>query len=225
MKFFTLSFDDGIEQDKRLIKIMKRHSLSGTFNLNAGLLGKRHALGNISHIPKDEAPQVYEGFEVASHGYKHEMHQFMTGRKVKETLSQDFQELSSVMGTKIKGHAYPYGMHTQAAESFLKSQEALYARKVSGKSELFKFPENPLAYVPTCWFNAKNVMDLLDQFIRAESPNENLLFMMWGHSYEMDMGFRPCPESQLERIFSKIAGKPGITFCTNREAFERGRAI
>ncbi|MDR1644014.1 MAG: polysaccharide deacetylase family protein [Clostridiales bacterium] len=220
MKFFTLSFDDGIEQDKRLINLMKRYGLSGTFNLNSGLLGKRHDFANISHIPKDEVPEVYAGFEVASHGFKHEMYQFMSGNKTRETLSQDFQELSSIMGYKIKGHAYPYGMQTKAAESYLKSQNVLYARKVSGKSELFRFPENPLSYVPTCWFNAKNVMELLDQFIKAEPSSENMLFMMWGHSYEMDMGFRPCPEPQLERIFSKIAGKPGITYCTNKEAFE-----
>ena len=40
-KYFTLSFDDGLEQDKRVIRLMKQYGLKGTFNLNAGLFGVR----------------------------------------------------------------------------------------------------------------------------------------------------------------------------------------
>lgn len=35
-KALTLSYDDGVEQDVRLINIMKQHGLKGTFNLNSG---------------------------------------------------------------------------------------------------------------------------------------------------------------------------------------------
>ena len=40
-KYFTLSFDDGLEQDKRIIALMKQYGLKGTFNLNSGLFGQR----------------------------------------------------------------------------------------------------------------------------------------------------------------------------------------
>ena len=33
----TLSYDDGVEQDIRLIEIMKKNGLKGTFNVNSGL--------------------------------------------------------------------------------------------------------------------------------------------------------------------------------------------
>ena len=36
-KAFTMSYDDGVEQDIRLIDIMEKHGLKGTFNLNSGL--------------------------------------------------------------------------------------------------------------------------------------------------------------------------------------------
>ena len=32
----TLSYDDGVEQDVKLIDIMKKYGLKGTFNLNSG---------------------------------------------------------------------------------------------------------------------------------------------------------------------------------------------
>ena len=37
LKALTLSYDDGVEQDIRLMEIMNRHGLKGTFNLNSGL--------------------------------------------------------------------------------------------------------------------------------------------------------------------------------------------
>ena len=36
-KAFTMSYDDGVQQDKKLISMMRAHGVNGTFNLNAGL--------------------------------------------------------------------------------------------------------------------------------------------------------------------------------------------
>ena len=36
-KALTLSYDDGVEQDVKLIEIMRKNGLKGTFNLNSGL--------------------------------------------------------------------------------------------------------------------------------------------------------------------------------------------
>ena len=35
-KALTLSYDDGVEQDIRLIQILNQHGLKATFNLNTG---------------------------------------------------------------------------------------------------------------------------------------------------------------------------------------------
>ena len=39
-KAVTLSYDDGVIFDKRLIEIMDKHGLKGTFNINSGLFAK-----------------------------------------------------------------------------------------------------------------------------------------------------------------------------------------
>lgn len=36
-KALTLSYDDGVQQDHRLISILNRHGLKCTFNINSGL--------------------------------------------------------------------------------------------------------------------------------------------------------------------------------------------
>ncbi|MDR1292086.1 MAG: polysaccharide deacetylase family protein [Clostridiales Family XIII bacterium] len=219
-KYFTLSFDDGVEQDKKIIALMKRYGLHGTFNLNSGLFGYRPKLFNINRIPKDEIKQVYEGFEVASHGARHENPRTVSRRRLEASIAEDIEELSGLVGYRVKGHAYPYGFHTAAGEECLRGHGVLYARRIRGSGS-FLFPANPYRYDPTCWFNAKNVFRLIDGFIQARPENGDLLFMMWGHGYEMDYGLRKCPEDQLERIFSKIAGRSDIVYCSNKEAFER----
>ena len=224
-KFFTLSFDDGLEMDKKIIDCMRRHGISGTFNISAGLFGycPRHI--NIKRLPKEEIRKVYEGFEIASHGYRHEMFRYMRPKKIEESLARDIAELSDIAGYQIAGHAYPYGMHTMSAENWLRSNNILYARCGPGlKSNPFRFPENPLRYVPTCWFNSNKAFKLIDEFIEAKPDNGNMLFMMWGHSYEMEYGFRKCTPARLDQIFSRIAGHRDIVYCTNKEAFAYNKA-
>ena len=38
-KALTLSYDDGVTQDERLIDIMNQYKVKGTFNINAGMMG------------------------------------------------------------------------------------------------------------------------------------------------------------------------------------------
>ena len=36
-KALTMSYDDGREEDRRLVKLFNQHGIKGTFNINAGL--------------------------------------------------------------------------------------------------------------------------------------------------------------------------------------------
>ena len=76
-KSFTMSYDDGVEQDKKLVSIMKKHGLKGTFNLNSGIYAKKgtvYAPGTIHRrMDEDEVSKLYkeDGFEVAAHAFTH----------------------------------------------------------------------------------------------------------------------------------------------------------
>ena len=69
-KALTLSYDDGVEQDKRLISILNKHGMKCTFNLNSGVF----------------APEgtVYP---------KGQVHRRMTEKEVYETYSQDITNI------------------------------------------------------------------------------------------------------------------------------------
>lgn len=76
-KALTLSYDDGVEQDIRLIDIMKKNGLKGTFNLNSGCYapeGTVYPVGTIHRrMTKNQVTKLYSesGMEVAVHGLMH----------------------------------------------------------------------------------------------------------------------------------------------------------
>lgn len=131
-KYFTLSFDDGLEQDKRVIRLMRQYGLKGTFNLNAGLFGTRgevKGLGTFSfqdcpegvkhkfpfsyvqhnRIPQDEVRQVYEGMEIATHGFRHEPLGAVSEDEMRASVDADKAALEKIFGTTVVGHAYAQG--------------------------------------------------------------------------------------------------------------------
>ena len=76
-KALTLSYDDGVEQDIRLIEIMKKYGLKGTFNINSGMYASEDVVyepGTIHRrMSKNAVTELYKnsGMEVAAHGLTH----------------------------------------------------------------------------------------------------------------------------------------------------------
>ena len=242
-KFFTMSFDDGLEQDKRIIQILNQYGLKSTFNLNAGLTGAKNRVGRIGdvgflnypegstgfktlfksnaqhRIPADEIAQVYAGFEIASHGYKHEALGMIKAEQMEESIRKDIVGLSNLAGYPIVGHAYPGGSSSDKVAACLKKHGVIYAREVWWTST-FAFPDNPLRYRATCMVHDKKLFELADRFVKAEPETDDLLFYIWGHGYEMDFGSELCSWKRFEQFCEKIAGHKDIVYCTNKQAFQ-----
>ena len=76
-KAVTLSYDDGVEQDIRLMEILDKHGIRCTFNLNSGCWAKEgtvYAPGTIHRrMPKSQVEKVYANpnHEVAAHCLTH----------------------------------------------------------------------------------------------------------------------------------------------------------
>ena len=77
-KAFTLSYDDGVVQDKKLIEMFDRYGAKCTFNLNYGVLGYKNVIKgpdqkevDISKFDKEEIKEIYKNHEVGGHGLYH----------------------------------------------------------------------------------------------------------------------------------------------------------
>ena len=77
-KAFTLSYDDGVVQDRRLIELFDQYHAKATFNLGYGHLGFQGAKSyhgrtpvDVSKVTVEEVKELYRNHEVGGHSLDH----------------------------------------------------------------------------------------------------------------------------------------------------------
>lgn len=225
-KALTFSYDDGVQQDRRLIAIFEKHGLKATFNLCSSLLtgefGSRF-------IPAEEAKVLYDNplVEVASHTVNHPSLPLGDSAMVYAEVVLDRKALEAMMGTRVHGMGYPFGTYNDAVVDIMRKSGIHYARTVHS-SYSFDLPDEWLIWHPTCHHNDPKLFDLADEFIaldpdkKHESHQEAQLFYVWGHSYEFDNNNN---WDRIERFAEKMAGRDDIWYATNNEIYEYVRAF
>lgn len=242
-KFFAWSFDDGLEQDKKIIEVLKEYGMGATFHLNAGLYGqrdyvgrignigvtetpadsfrrdKRHLLAYVQHfrIPADEVVQVYDGFEIAAHGFTHQNLEKCEDPIRTSEIREDVNALSKQFGQTIQGFSYPYGVGMKQSREILGSVGIKYARTVRAVPD-FRFPADPLCMPITCHHISAKTMSILDRFIQAEPAQEDLFFLMFAHGYEFDFETKESNWGKFLRICETVRRQDDIICCSIKEA-------
>lgn len=221
-KFLTFSFDDGTVQDERLIGMFDQYGLKGTFNLNSGKFGVcRHivheGIGVDHHvITKDRVPELYKNHEVAAHTVSHPNLVRLTPEEVIREVDEDRKALEELTGQTIIGMAYPgAGLYytQEVADIIVRNTPIRYARGCKNH-HTFALPDNLMLWEPTCHQNDAQLLELADRFVQAEAENEELLFYVWGHSFEFEK-FKSW--DMFERFCEKVAGHSDIEYVTNGE--------
>lgn len=215
-KALTLSYDDGDSPDARLIEIMKKNGLKGTFNIMSMLFD----------LPEDHVKErmriVKEAIfnsdnEVACHSYNHPQIAGMikTGM-IQETLN-DRLRLEKEFGRMVRGYAYPYGSHSKEVEEVLEMCGIAYARTVHAH-ESFVLPQNWYQWNPTCHHNA-DIMRLADRFLNGDpaSAEDPYLFYVWGHTFEFNHDNN---WNKIEEFAEKVGNRDDVWYCTNIEFYD-----
>ena len=221
-KALTLSYDDGVQTDARLIEIMQKNGLKGTFNINSGLFAKEGTVypAGQAHrrMSKTEAYALYKdsGMEIATHAYNHPHLESLTTTEITGEIMMDRIDIENETGIITRGHAYPYGTFNDKVVESLKACGMLYARSVSSTFS-FKIPEDFLRLQPTCHHKAGNLMELAKNFVELEVIAEPQLFYLWGHSYEFDGDDN---WQVIEDFAEYIGNRDDIWYATNTEIFE-----
>ncbi len=221
-KALTLSYDDGVQTDARLIEIMQKNGLKGTFNINSGLFapeGTVYPEGQAHRrMSKKEAYALYKdsGMELATHGYSHPHLEVLSEAEITSEILLDRIDIEKETGIITRGHAYPYGSFNDKVVSCLKACGILYARSVSSTFK-FTVPEDFLRLQPTCHHKTGNLMELAQRFKETSVVNEPMLFYLWGHSYEFDMDNN---WNVIEEFAEYIGKQEDIWYATNIEILE-----
>ena len=223
LKALTFSYDDGVETDKRLIDIFKKHGLKGTFNINSLLFapeGKVYPKGTVHRrMSKSQCYETYKdsGMEVAIHGAEHLFWSEAPKDITAFDILKDRELLEEMFGQVIRGGAYPYGDFNNDAVDALKTAGIVYCRAVQPTMD-FRIPQDWLRLRPTCHHDEANLFALTEKFLGfTERGLHPYLFYVWGHSYEFDQKDN---WDRIETFAEKVAHHDDVWYATNIEIYD-----
>lgn len=218
---FTMSYDDGVGTDIRLMEIMRKNGIKGTFNLCSGISDDPNDNIDISRTPthKLTLPQIqeyYKDFEIATHGMTHSFFKDLPDTALIYEIVKDREVLEKLFLRRVRGHAYPNGSYKNTTVDMLKACGIIYARTTAQTMD-FGIPENWLLYGATCHHSA-NLDALYEKFFSEprlyKSP---YLFTVWGHSYEFENNGT---WDMIEGFLEKIGGKDNVWYAGLEEIVE-----
>ena len=226
-KALTLSYDDGVEQDEKLIGLMERYRVKGTFNVSYGNVcpeGRVYESGRI-HRPMT-MKQLRKGYdkdfiELAIHGWHHPWLDELEPSVVHREIYEDRLGWEKEFGIVVRGMAYPYGTYNDQVVKILKQMGIRYARTIQ-KTEQFDLPKDWLRWHPTCHHKHPHLMELADEFLSMKVRKDSKLFYLWGHSYEFE---EKDNWDVIESFFQKMADHEDIWYATNIEIYDYIKAF
>jgi len=218
MRAFTMSYDDGVASDLRLMEIRRKNGLKGTFNINAGFFSPEDtdiAARPTSRLSEAQVKESYGDFEVATHGYTHPFYKDLPASAAVYDIVRDREELERIMGRIIRGHAYPNGGFTAETVEAFRLSGILYAR-TTVSTRAFGIPEDFLRYDPTCHHN-DDLDGIYEKFMaKGMYQTSPRLFCLWGHSYEF---VNQNNWDKIEAFAEKIGGHEEIWYADMQDIF------
>ena len=226
MKCLTFSYDDGVTQDKRLVKIFNRYGLKATFNINSELLGtpgylrREHMWIGHNKIEPEEAAGLYRNHEVAVHTLTHPHLPELSDDEVIRQVEEDRKQLESLTGQKVVGMASPGGgpTHDDRVVDLIKTRTKIQYGRTTVSSYSFDVQKDLLRYKPTVYhLEFDKMMELGEAFLSLKTDIPQV-FYIWGHSYEFDYHDS---WDRFERFCKMMSGRDDIFYGTNREILLR----
>lgn len=224
LKAVTFSYDDGVSQDLRLIELLNKYGLKGTFNLNSHKLGT----GNINmrlgqalasyKFSENHLKQVYEGHEVAAHTLDHINLTEQTEEEIIRQVEEDRLNLSKIMGYNVVGMAYPCGgvNNDDRVAEIIKNNTGVKYCRTTTNTDSFDIQENLYRFNPNVYhvLQYDRMMEMGKKFVEL-TPDKPQIFYIWGHAYEFDV--EQDHWLKMEEFCRLISGRDDIFYGTNAE--------
>lgn len=220
-KAMTMSYDDGVRQDIRLVKIFNKYGIKGTFHLNSGNLTDSYD-PNSRCLSKAEVANVYKGHEVSMHTSTHPDPLAVSQQCWVNEILKDKRALEQLCGSIVRGISYPFGTVTRQAAETARMLGAEYARTVQSSGS-FRIPEDFMYWNPTAHHNGE-ILQKGQDFLKIQQDWQPWLLYIWGHAYEFDYA-DGSGWTMIEDFCRLMGGKPEIWYATNIEIADYVNAL
>lgn len=220
-KALTLSYDDGVIQDERLLDTFTKHGLRATLNISSGCYAdKDYDDYSTIHrrMTKERAKKLYcgSGFEIAAHSVSHAFLEQLDPLTASYEILNDRASLEKDYGCFVRGFAYPYGRYNGTIKEILRNAGIRYARTV-WSTQNFDIPTDWLELRPTCHHDDPKLPELTERFVNEKPWQGPWLFYLWGHSYEFDFHNN---WEVIENFAERVGGREDIWYATNIEVYD-----
>ena len=187
-KAFVLTYDDGVLQDVRLVLLLNKYGLKGTFNLNSLLMEREfewhhEKIGPVRRLPTAIAAHLYEGHEVASHSCTHPDLSGMSREAIMYELGHDRYLLEQLTGQSVKGFGVPFDYYDGIAVDCVRELGFVYGR---GSEETRSYAPvwDPYRQQAGMIHLSEGLTDFVDGFLCADE--ELAAWIIVGHCYDLD---------------------------------------
>lgn len=224
-KAFTISYDDGVRSDRRLVSLMRQYGIRGTFNFNSSAFDFPQEKNEARKHPRFDREESLAFFqenrdliEIAAHGLTHGYYPFMAQDVSALDMLQDRAAIEKLLGLPCRGFAYPYGQTDDKTVEALKVGGFRYAR-VTARTHQFQLPQDPYRWACTAKHTDPTLMEEAKAFLELKNRYGKVpyLFSVWGHSYEFEDDDN---WNVIEELFACVGGKEDVWYCTNIEFFD-----
>lgn len=184
--YFLISFDDGTIYDRRFVTLLNQYHLKGTFNLNSGLedfVWYYEDRFPIRRQVLSETVEQYRGHEIASHSLHHPWLNTLTPPQISREIGEDCEVLKKLYDLEEIGFGVPF---TACDEREIKLiRKFVRYIRLSEFADSFALPKDPYHIPIHALYNDADIREKIRQF--AECGLENALFVMAGHSHELEV--------------------------------------
>jgi len=205
-KALTMSYDDGVDHDRRLVALFNRYGIRGTFHLVSGSLDRP------GYLTSGEVALLFAGHEVSGHSVNHPHLTLVPPEIQVAELYNSRQFLEELVGYPVKGLSYPYGTYSDELAAGLPRLGLNYARTAVSHGQ-FRMPDDFLRWSPTCHHDDR-LMEHADRFLKEEPMERMELFYVWGHSHDFE---RNENWELIEEFCSFMSGHSSVWYATNAE--------
>ena len=212
-KALTMSYDDGVVQDRRLVEIFNKYGLKGSFHINSARLGSSVC------IAPEEVAALYKGHEVSCHGATHALEALVPRSMVITEVWNDRLALEKLCGYPVCGMSYPNNSYDPETATQLKASGIICSRTTEA-TKGFSLPQDFLLWHPTC--HHSQMLEILPSFLDYPYLLNLPLFFVWGHSYEFDNDNN---WEIMEEFAQQVSGKADVWYATNIEICRYIKAI
>lgn len=222
-KALTISYDDGVQFDEKLVKILNRYKLKATFNVNSGIKPGTTWINkgiDVTRINLVENKDLYKEHEIAIHTLTHPHLEKLNENEILKEVLEDKINLERIYGGVIRGMSYPFGTYNSKVKDIIRTCWVDYSRTVV-ENEDFTLPNDFLEWHSTCRHANPRLMEITKRFLEKED-GELDLFYIWGHSYEFEVDNN---WELIEEFAEKVSNKEDIWYATNIEVYDYITAV